>query len=205
MSGMVWYVDGLTYPGNKRPMTHSFSATEEQMEFARASRKKNDEGESLGPDCFPADIFGVPMAEEKDYKLPNLFFAGSFWVVSKAAADVLRQFDLGGGGLFPVRVLKKDRATSVDGEWFCISFGNRKSALLPEVSENISQRAQGRYRVGYTLDDNDIAVSSIALAGPDIWIDSQMWDSLFLSEALGNALKKAKAEKGFFLKKCRVI
>jgi hypothetical protein len=205
MSGMVWYVDGLTYPGNKRPMTHSFSATEEQMEFARACRKKNDEGESLGPDCFPAEIFGVPMAEEKDYKLPNLFFAGSFWAVSKAAADVLRQFDLGGGGLFPVRVLKKYRVTPVDGEWFCIGFGNRKSALMPEVSQKVELFAQKRYRARATIGDNDITVSTVALSGPDIWIDSQMWDSLFLSEALGNALKKAKADKGFFLKKCRVI
>src|SRR4051812_22094490 len=42
-------------------------------------------------------------------RLPNIFHAGSFWVVSKAAANVLRQFDLGAGGLYPVKVFKKDR------------------------------------------------------------------------------------------------
>ena len=55
------------------------------------------------------------------------------------------------------------------------------------------------------LMDGDFAVSEAALAGPDIWIDVNVGGSFFLSEALGKALKKAKVDKGFMLRTCRVI
>jgi hypothetical protein len=48
-------------------------------------------------------------------------------------------------------------------------------------------------------------VSSPALVGPDIWIDVHAGDSVFLSGALGKALKEAKADKGWILSKCRVL
>jgi|1186.fasta_scaffold506511_2 hypothetical protein len=86
--------------------------------------EQNDAGEPLKAESFPAEIYGAPSATESDYRLPNIFHAGSFWVVSKAAANVLRQFDLGAGGLYPVKVFKKDRQTALGDEWFCINFGN---------------------------------------------------------------------------------
>lgn len=55
------------------------------------------------------------------------------------------------------------------------------------------------------MKDGDIVVSNEAYGGPDIWIDRQVGSAFFLSEALGAALKKAKADKGFFLFRRRVI
>ena len=49
--------------------------------------------------------------EGQHYRLPHLFYGYGYWVVSGVAADILRTFDLGRGGLYPVRVLKKDRRT----------------------------------------------------------------------------------------------
>lgn len=208
MSDTVWISIAPGDASNLRPLKHSFSDTEMRQQ-AMNWGSQNRDGQSLGAECFPSEIYGALNAKEADYKLPHLFFAGSFWVVSKAAADVLRQFDLGGGGLYPVKVLKKDRETPVGGDWFCINFGNRKEALL--VSESVPLR-ETYVREGVkgwwlraVLKDNDIAVSRVAVEGPDIWIDPIMAYSIFFSDALGKALKSAKADKGFFLHKCRVI
>jgi hypothetical protein len=56
-----------------------------------------------------------------------------------------------------------------------------------------------------TIKDNDFAVSETALEGPDIWIDPIVGDALFLSDRLVQSLKKAKADKGLFLSKCRAL
>src|SRR4051812_20701969 len=93
---------------------------------AGAWGNQNMAGEPLKAECFPSESYGAPDAKDSDYRLPNLFFAGSFWTISRTVVEVLRQFDLGAGGLYPVNVLKKDRQTPVGGEWFCINFGNRK-------------------------------------------------------------------------------
>jgi hypothetical protein len=165
-------------------------------------------GEPLNAECFPSEIYGAPHARESNYRLPHIFFAGSYWAVSKTAADVLRQFDLGAGGLYPVRVLKKDRQTPVSGEWFCINFGNRKETVaVPESilrEQNIRPGVRG-WIPKATIKDGDIAVSNTACSGPGIWIDPRIGDAFFLSDALGKALKRAKADKGFFLYKCRML
>jgi hypothetical protein len=110
---------------------------------------------------------------------------------------------------FPVKVLKKDRQTPVGGEWFCINFGNRKAAIAVPESTSLRDRYIRPKEKGWfpkaTIKDGDIAVSKTACSGPDIWIDPQVGDAFFLSDGLGNALKKAKADKGFFLHKCRVL
>jgi len=190
-------------------MANSFTVKEDLQKHASACRAHSEAGDSLDQKCFPAEIFVAPNAKDGDYKLPDLFFAASVWAVSKAAAEVLRQFDLGGGGLYPVRVLKKDRQTEVGSEWFCINFGNRKSALVAADSTSLRERYIRPREKGWfpkaTIKDGDIAVSNAACSGPEIWIDPQIGDAFFLSDALGKALKKAKADKGFFLHKCRVL
>jgi hypothetical protein len=191
-----------------RPLTYYFGDNENiDDEIAWCAR--NISGDAVVAECFPPVIHGMPDAKESSYNLPHIFNASNYWVASKAAADVVRQFDLGGGGLYPVKLLKKDRETPVVGEWFCINFGNRKEALL--VSESVPLRetyvregVKG-WRLRAVLKDNDIAVGRVAVDGPDIWIDPIVAYSIFFSDALGKALKSAKADKGFFLHACRVI
>jgi hypothetical protein len=210
MSDIVWISTAPAHASNLRPFQNSFwrENSEQEQELCNTTARLKS-GEALSSDCFPSEIFGAPNAKENDYNLPDFFYGYGFWVLSQAAADILRQFDLGGGALYPVKVLKKDRITSVGGDWFCINFGNVKSAFLPTESPTAKQRYIRNGEKGWgapaVLQDNEFAVSSIALSGPDIWIDPLVRDAIFLSEALGKALKKVKADKGFFLKKCRVV
>jgi hypothetical protein len=115
MSCTVWISIAPGSGTNLRPLRHSFSETDQRKD-AIAWGDQNGAGEPFKAECFHSEIYGAPQAKESDYRLPDIFFAGSFWAVSRAAADVLRQFDLGGGGLYPVKVLKNDRQTPVGGE-----------------------------------------------------------------------------------------
>jgi hypothetical protein len=206
MSDTAWISTAPGHASNMRPFNYSFNGTD-LPDIAMEWGQRNVDGQSLNGDCFPDEIYGAGNAEAKDYKLPDIFFAGSYWVVSSAAAEVLRQFDLGGGALYPVQVFKKDRETPIGEGWFCINFGNQKNVLFPQESPRMRHRYIRNGEKGwfppFVTKDGDVAVSSAALRGPDLWIDPNVGDAFFLSDALAKALKKAKVDKGFFLSKCR--
>jgi hypothetical protein len=209
MSDTAWISIALGSSTNIRRFTHSL-AESDRVKEAIAWGDQNDNGEPLDAGCFPSEVYGARDARETDYRLPaHIFYAGTVWIVAKTAADVLRQFDLGHGALYPVKVLKKDRQTPVGRERFCINFGNKKAAFL--LSESVPMRetyvrnGEKAWRLKSVLKDGDIALSQAANDGPDIWIDPLVASAFFMSDALGSALKKAKADKGFFLHKCRVV
>ena len=209
MSDTVWISTAIGHASNLRPMTHSFSGDDNSIRHASECRRLNEEGKTLGSECFPTEVFGAPNVIKADYSLPHLFFAGSFWVVSALAANVMKQFNLGDGSLYPVNVLENDRQTSIGNGWFCINLENIKHGIVPNKSprmmqDYISKGVKGWFPPFKTV-DGDIAVSAAVLGPPDLWIDPSVGRSFFLSGALGVALKKARADKGFFLSKCRLV
>ena len=203
MSDTIWISTAPGHASNMRPLRNDVA--EADSERLQAIVKRREAGEPLGRDELPSAIFGAPHAQEKDFRLPDLFYGYGYWIVSSEAADVLRQFDLGRGGLYPVEVLKSDRQTAVEGEWFCLDFGNRKEALLPEQSARLKTFPVDRWAPPFVTKDGMVAVAHVATQGADIWVDPLLTDAFFLGAGLGKALKKAKADKGFFLARCRVI
>lgn len=210
MTANTWISRAPSDASNLRPLLHSFSdINAAASQFHIKTTERNADGFPLGPECFPDEIWIGKNARPSATNLPHLFYAGAFWVISATAAHVLRQFDLGKGALYPVRVLQKDRVTPLGEGYCCINFGNRKSAFLPDQSENARHGYIRDGRKGWfprsTLANDQFAVSAIALAGPDIWIDPDVGDAIFVSDAFARALKRAKADKGWFLKTCRMI
>ena len=203
MSDVVWISRALVHPTNQRPFRNDVA--ERDHDRLILIKQSNERGEILGPDDFPSEVFGAPHALEKHYQLPDLFAAYGYWVVSEAVSDVLGQFDLGQAQLKAVPVFKRDHQTPVGGNWFCLNFGNARRLVLPDQSEKIRPGPQGRFNVPATLTDNQLAVSADALGPPDIWVDPQLWNAFFVSDALANAFRKAKVSKSFFLTKCRVV
>lgn len=179
---------------------------EDDANKASETTKQNEKGIPLPADLFPKEIF--VMYKGKRYKkLPAIFNASGFWVVSSACADVLRQFDLGDGALYPTKLFQHDRTTPVEGEYFCLNFGNQKQAVVPEYSPKLKKPYPSKdlWRLPTVLDNGDVAVTKTALEGPDLWVDPQIWGGLFLSNPLVQALKSAKLTRPFGLRKCRVI
>jgi hypothetical protein len=125
---VVWASAAMVNPANLRPITHCFSGDDASLDFAINSKRANENGEALGPECFPPDIFVAKRASTNYDKLPDFFFAGSYWVVSGAAGRIMQQFNLGNGNLYPTQVFKKDRKTPIGDDWYCLNFGNVKKA-----------------------------------------------------------------------------
>lgn len=193
----------MKHPTNLRPITSEVQETD--IHRAIEVSKLNQLGAPLDGSHFPDEVFGARHSLERHYQLPDLFRAGSFWVVSQAAADILRQFDLGAGALYPVRVLKKDRTTPIKDGWYCINFGNARPLIIPDQSEGLRPGPQDRYNFSVTLADDHLVVSAAALQPPDIWVDPQLWDNFFVSHPLREALREAKLSSRFYLTRCRVV
>lgn len=137
---------------------------------------------------------------------PAFFNGNGYWIVSRKAADIIGQFDLGDGGLYPVQMFQSDRTTPVEGEFLCLNVGAQKSAFLPEQSPRVANRIPD-YSWGLPGRDIDDAlhVSAAALSGPDLWYDPRVYNGFFVSDALGTALKKAGMAKAFRLYRCPVV
>ncbi|WP_422020796.1 imm11 family protein [Pyruvatibacter mobilis] len=169
--------------------------------------KQNRLGKPLAQDSFPKEFYGhIPSRKLK--KLADLCKLGGFWVVSAACADVLQQFDLGRTAFYPVKVYEHNRTTSVEGEYFCLSFGETKQAFLPEVSSGLRPRDQDPVREWRMVGggkDASVAVHEEALQGVDLWIDPKLFEVVFLSDALVKALRAARMSRHFSLRKCRVL
>ncbi len=207
---IVWASNAMINPAMLRPITHCFDdgLLGEKTKFAIESRTANDAGRSLSAEHFPSEIYVAKHANTNYEQLPDLFFAGSYWVVSGEAADVLLQFNLGGGGLYPTKVFRKDRKTPIGDRWYCLNFGNVKNAFKREGSKDVSRfglATVDEWSAPNILKDGQLVVTADALVGPDIWVDPKIKSLFFLSDALAQALKEAGVAKPFGLKKCRIV
>ncbi len=179
-------------------------------QMAIQAGKLNVRGQPIPQDMCPKKIWGDDLAPHFT-TIPHLISAQSHWVVSARAADVLRQFDLGGGALYPITegIFQKDRVTRVPGDYFCWIFGNSKKAFLEHDSPAAKPMSGAATRdwcvMPSDLTDNDMAVSTAALVGADVWVDPILFQSIFVSGPLGDALEAAGLRKAFRLFQCRVI
>ncbi len=197
MSDYIWLSNSLADVGNWRDLT-SDQLGRDRDEAIECGRR-NMAGESLGPECFPTEIWPVAGAAKSEASASADFFKGAaHWIVSGRFAELLRQFEMGGAHLYPVRFLQADRATPVKGEWFCLNFGNQIEALLPDQSEGI--RCPSRHRKVWKLrgaGDNDVSFSSEKVRNLSIWVDPSLADVLCFSGALGDAMRERGITKGF--------
>ncbi len=135
---------------------------------------------------------------------PELLFHERLALISQRVADVLQAFDLGQSRIARVEFAAPGSASS----WYAWEIANRKDALLPDECKSLSKAVGGTWRVREFVDDN-IACSSQALAGPDVWTDPMLRDAIFFSERLATAISDAglATEKAGFgeLKTCRIV
>ena len=86
----------------------------ENSQMAIQAEKLNKRGQPVPQDMCPKKIWGDDHAP-RFKTIPHLISAQCHWIVSAQAADVLRQFDLGGGAIYPVTdgIFQKDQVTRV--------------------------------------------------------------------------------------------
>ncbi|GAA6158700.1 hypothetical protein NBRC116589_08740 [Ruegeria sp. HU-ET01832] len=201
---MIWISDAMVSVSNIKGFDADVVLN--NRKYAIEAMERNRLGEVQPEDCFPKEMY-AKYKDKKEKKQPDLFMAGGLWTVSAKCAAVMRQFDLGEGNLYAVKLFQHDRTTPVEGEHFCLNFGAQKTAVLTDQSHRID-KPYPNYDIWQppgAMQDNDIAVSASALAGPDLWMDPQMRDAFFVSDALNQALRAEKVSRAFKLRKCIVI
>jgi hypothetical protein len=208
MTGHVWLSDTWRDSALILPLTADL--VQSDVDAAIDGQRLNKKGQPVPPELCPARIWGEQRAPTF-VTLPDLFFANGYWIVSERAANVLWEFDLGGGALYPIRdgIYQRDNERRIPDEFFCWIYGNTKKAFLEQFSPTTEAMSGATTRdwcvLPWHLKDNDIAVSRAALEGPDVWLDLQLFKSVFVSGRLGDALTKAGLQKAFRLLRCRVL
>jgi hypothetical protein len=203
MTAYAWVASFSTIEAAE-PKYMSCALAESDIQTLSAILRDLKHGEPLGADAFPQQLWNQKPKPIK--QLPQIFMGAGYWVLRSKAADVFRQFDLGGGGLQPVDILQNDRITPVEGEYFCLCFGNRKSALLPDQSQGLKAIGTGSqyWKLPPVPADDSVVLSGAALSGPDLWIDPALWNAFFVSDGLAQALKAAKVHGPFSFTRCKV-
>lgn len=173
--------------------------------------RKHEAGHPFPQDVVPDTLFAwrAPHDSSKPLtrKLPHLSSCGGVLVATSEAADVLRRFDLGGCKLHPIEVLMEDRRTPLPGSYFLLDFDSWKDVFLPDQSPGFPNRggASGMWMASVRAKDDAAALSAAALDGADIWWNARIWRGFFLSDRLVQALRTAKLDKPFSLRRCRIL
>ena len=144
----------------------------------------------------------------------DIFFAGGFIAVKGKVAEVLSKFDFGEGGvLVPYTIYEDDEKTPLPGPFYLVNFGPFKDCFLPDASTNIRkpsvhyQTGRKRWVVRF-VNDGDVAVSPVALAGADLWMCPGVDGRIFMSNRVVEALKTALDDADFAefrLHRCRIV
>jgi hypothetical protein len=207
--------DGMSRKRGTRTKFHSHDwepATYEipvEPDEVHAAFRRHWRGDALQRADFPE---ALAVFDQKRFALErDLFMAGPFAAVKGKLANLLSRFDFGEGGLIPLTIYEADLVTPFPGEFFLLNFGARKNSLLPEQSSNVVKsfvvRATGfqYWKINSGHEDGDVALSTDALGGPDLWFEEKVTNDLFVSDALAQALREAGMADVFKLKRCRVL
>jgi hypothetical protein len=167
-------------------------------------------GEPLPREAFPETAYVFDW--KRFGRAGDLFTLGPFFAVRGKLAEVLSRFDLGQGGLIPFPIYREDKTTQVPGEFYIWKLGAQKDGFLPDQSRKVKPFGTGLNIVeGWwdplpDVEDDDIAVSAAAVAGPpDVWCDPKAYMSLFFSDALVAAIGVAKIKTAFEFRRCRLL
>ncbi|MEP3890298.1 MAG: DUF1629 domain-containing protein [Hellea sp.] len=215
----VWMSSALTnyLIGNKQGTADKyFDRDWEPAKFEKPLRPdevhaaglRHVKGEFLERHDFPeaSYVFDV----KKFSRIGDFFYAGGFVVVRRRLAEILADMDLGKGELIPYTIYEGDKETPLEEEFFLLNFGEQKDSFLPNQSQKVrefftSERHGIEVWNNKYANDNDIALSSDALRGADLWFEPKLRMMMFMSERLALAIQKANIKPDLSLVKCRVI
>lgn len=180
---------------------------DEAYYFTMNVRDQNNRGAKLEAERFPHHIFSNKTQKGRRQTFTDFFRSRKVPVISQAAAETFKQFDMGYCSLFPVSVTLSDGTTPVGNGWYCLNYANTKETIIPEKPIGMMPVANASgeplFIVGGYLKDDQLSVQASALAGADIWVDHRMLSGFFVSGRLAKAIKAAKL-KGFYLSRCKL-
>ena len=206
----IWLVQGSTALENMRGWRsrETFENGGRTPEPILKAMRQTTVGWFLPQDRFPTDNYPRPEHYPPAHEQPApQIFSNGFIFLAGESAEVVRSFDMGEGALYPARLWYPDGKTLMPGEFFYLSQGNKKDALLLEKSVNLRQQpGTGRWHVSMARPQKPLAVfSRAALEGPDLWWDECIASDFFISDRLKRALDQRRLSKDWHLVRCPVV
>lgn len=141
-------------------------------------------------------FFGNKSAEKK--RLPVIMkIMSGYLLVHQSVVEIFQQHRLGQTQLSALTIYSHDMTTPLYEDYYFLNIAERQSFLDPEACEHdLFKTEDGRYLSGSP--EKKIAVNSAALSCEvDIWHDSLLKHSIFISDALHNDLKRHKLTRRF--------
>ncbi|MDQ7735325.1 hypothetical protein QT231_21710 [Halomonas sp. SpR1] len=166
-----------------------------------------ERGEPQTAERFPSEMYIASQYLEVK-KVPDIFMGGGGWVVSGRFAEVLRRFELGQTGLYPVKLFHHDRKTPFEGEYFMLAFGETKDTFVPEESpkaRKIPFTKKDLWGPRHSDNEDSLAFEINVLDGVDLWMEKKMRKVFFLSDSLFQALEAENLSNVLDPYRCRVI
>ncbi len=214
MTDVVWWVSATGMPDDR--VTFAISNPDLPLK-ARVEIYSNAQyrGETLPDDLFPRRLtnkIALPVKKRigpNGHRLPY-FFSHNLHCVSNEAIDVFERHDLGEAQFRPVAFFEHGDQEQVDEPVRVLVPANPRTALLVEQSPKLAANALAwspgqPVMASYLYEDDDVAVSSAVLGGPDVWIDPMFTRTFFLSDALVQALKAEGLDADFGLRRARIL
>ncbi|MDQ7735326.1 hypothetical protein QT231_21715 [Halomonas sp. SpR1] len=203
LDARVWATNCLTDPRLMYGFDNNLQQDDQEL---IETFKHLERGKPQPAERFPSEIYIASQYLEVK-KVPDIFMGGGGWVVSGRFAEVLRRFELGQTGLYPVKLFHHDRKTPFEGEYFMLAFGETKDTFVPEESPKIRNIFMSKDIWGPRNSDNEdsLALSSEVLQGVDLWMEKKVAHVFFLSDRLVEALKAEKLTKPLKPYRCRVV
>ncbi|WP_422020180.1 hypothetical protein [Roseibium sp.] len=204
----IWMVEGHEADENSRGWRPAefFENNEKTPEDILKSIRQASVGWPLPQDRFPADNHPMPgsypAADEQS--VPQIFTNG-FTFLSEESAEVVGQFDLGEGALYPTRLWHSDRVTPMPGNFFYLNVASKKDTFLPEQSSGIKKLASGKWQVPRLAKNLNLLFSKEALSGPDLWFQPMLMTNFFISDRLKQALDARKLSNDWMLTRCSIV
>ncbi len=187
------------------PPTFNLGLAPEQVYRAHLRHEK---GGKLERTDFPEAMY--VFAENNWKRCGDLFTAGPFYAVKGKLAEILKNFDLGEGGLIEFPIYEADKTTQLPGPFYFLNFGAIKDSFVPSESKKLYSRRtieSNGYELWatYRLEDGDIAVTAAALGGADLWFERKLENKIFMSGRLHDAILAAKVKTKFQFAKAQII
>jgi len=185
--------------------------TQEQLERLIEIQQKYERGLPLTRSDAPLK-FCNSYSDVRLKDVPEFSYCGGFFVISSHFYSVIKNFNLGAGGAYPITIYQWDRKTPfADDEYFLLYFGEQKTAFNLNAS---NQEKLVKYFVPEPvrwapladIKDRELAVDgSLASEGADLWIDRSVAGAFFLSDRLVKELKATKLSKRLSLHRCKIL
>ena len=204
LDARVWATNCLT----DGELFYAFDADNylEDEDKAYDAMKRANSGEPLPADRFPREMYITSQYEEIK-QVPDFFKGGGFWVISGRFAEVLRRFELGQTSLHPVKLFHHDRKTPFEGEYFVLAFGETKDTCVPEESPEADTVFMRKdvWQAKRANNKDSLAFDKSVLNGVDLWMETKIMHSFFMSDRLVEALKAEKLTKPLKPYRCRIV